>query len=76
MPGEDDSGDPLRGRDLLALGSLLVGCVVGFTILGIVVDHYAGCSPVGAIVGVGVGIVAGAIGFVVRVRQALHDRQQ
>lgn len=73
MHQEEHSGEPLRGRDLLGLGGLLIGSVVGFTILGVLVDHIAGSSPVGAVVGVILGIVGGAVGFVLRVRRALQD---
>lgn len=71
MPHDDPQ--PLRGRDLLGLGGLLAGSVVGCTAIGLVIDHLAGSSPVGALVGVAVGIVLGAIGFVARVRVALRD---
>lgn len=81
MPDDRKQSDPLRGTDLLALGGQLIGSVVGFTVLGIVIDHFAGTSPLGAIIGVGLGIVAGAIGFVSRARRALrapaqHDPEQ
>lgn len=52
---------------------MLVGAVVGWTVIGLVVDHYAGSSPAGVITGVALGIVSGAVGFVLRVRQALRD---
>lgn len=61
------------GRDLLGLGALLAGAVIGCTLLGLLVDHLAGSSPVGVLVGVAVGIVLGATGFVLRVRAALRD---
>lgn len=63
---------PLGGRDLLGLGGLLAGSVVGFTLLGLLVDRLAGSSPIGAVVGVALGMLAGAVGFVARVRRALH----
>jgi len=69
----DDRSDGLRGRDLLGLGGLLAGSVVGCTAIGLVIDHLAGSGPVGTLVGVAVGIVLGAIGFAVRVRRALQD---
>ena len=68
-----DQSAQFGGRDLLELGGFLVGCVVGFTILGLIVDHVAGSSPVGVVVGVALGIASGAAGFVVRVRRALRD---
>lgn len=72
----DDSGNELRGRDLLGLGGLLVGCVVGCTAIGLLIDHVAGTKPAGAVIGVAAGIALGSVGFVVRVRQALRDHDE
>lgn len=72
MPDQPRS-EPLRGRDLLGLGGLLVGCVVGCTAIGLLVDHLAGSDPAGAVGGVAIGIVLGGVGFVARVRRALRD---
>lgn len=69
---DERSDNALRGRDLVGLGGLLAGAVVAFTALGLVVDSAADTTPVFALVGVGVGIVAGGIGFWVRVRSALR----
>ena len=63
----------MGGRDLLGLGGMLAGCVVGCTVLGLVVDDLAGSSPVGAVAGVGLGIVLGATAFVLR---ALREPDQ
>ncbi|HWI42320.1 MAG TPA: hypothetical protein VNS81_01775 [Nocardioides sp.] len=63
----------MGGRDLLGLGGMLAGCVVGCTILGLVVDGLAGSSPAGALVGVGVGIGLAATAFVLRALSALRD---
>lgn len=63
----------MGGRDLLGLGGMLAGCVVGCTVLGLVVDELAGSSPVGVVVGVGVGIGLGATAFVLRALRALRD---
>ncbi|MEP9383683.1 hypothetical protein [Nocardioides sp. KR10-350] len=73
MPVVEDPHPPLRGRDLLGLGGLLVGSVVGCTAIGLVIDHVAGSAPVGAVVGVAIGIALGAVGFIARVRRALRD---
>ena len=62
----------MRGRDLLGLGGMLVGAVVGCTALGLLVDHLAGTDPIGVVLGVAVGMVLGAVGFVLRVRRALR----
>jgi F0F1-type ATP synthase assembly protein I len=64
---------PLRGRDLLGLGGLLVGAVVGCMVVGLLVDHVAGTSPLGAVLGIAVGIALGAAGFIARVRRALRE---
>jgi F0F1-type ATP synthase assembly protein I len=62
----------LRGRDLIGLGGLLVGAIVAGTLLGIVLDRVAGTTPVFTIVGVFLGMAAGALGFAVRVRAAVR----
>lgn len=69
----DGEREGLGGRDLLGLGATLVGAVVGWMVVGLVVDHYAGTSPAGVVAGVGLGIISAAAAFVVRVRQALRD---
>ncbi len=63
----------LRGRDLLGLGGLLVAAVVGGLVLGLVADQAAGTAPLFVLVGIALGIVAGAVGFWARVRAALRD---
>jgi F0F1-type ATP synthase assembly protein I len=63
----------MGGRDLLGLGGMLAGSVVGCTVLGLVVDELAGTSPVGAVTGVGLGIAFGATAFVLRALRALRD---
>lgn len=69
-----DSGPDagLRGRDLIGLGGLLVGAVVGGMVIGYLVDEAAGSEPVGILVGIGLGVLAGAVGFFLRVRAALR----
>ena len=62
----------LRGRDLIGLGGLLVGAVVAGLVLGLLIDDAAGTSPVFTLVGVFLGIVAGGVGFWLRVRAALR----
>ncbi len=66
----DDAG--LRGRDLIGLGGLLVGAIVVGTVLGIVLDRAAGTTPALTIAGVFLGMVAGALGFALRVRAAMR----
>ena len=69
---DERSDAGLRGRDLLGLGGLLAGCVIVGMVLGLLVDNAAGSEPVGVLVGIGLGVVAGAAAFVVRVRAALR----
>jgi F0F1-type ATP synthase assembly protein I len=69
----DPSSSGLRGRDLLGLGGLLVGAVVGGLVIGLLVDQAAGTSPLFVLVGIALGIVAGGFAFWVRVRAALRD---
>ena len=69
--GPSDTG--LRGRDLLGLGGLLVGAVVGGTLLGLLVDSLLGTSPVFVVVGVLLGIVGAGMGFWNKVRSALRE---
>lgn len=71
-------GDPrtpsgLRGRDLATLGGVLVAAVVGGLVVGLLVDDATGSSPVWTLVGIAVGILFGALAFVLKVRDALRD---
>ena len=69
---DEPSDNSLRGRDLVGLGGLLAGAVVAGTILGLLIDSQAGTEPVFTLIGVGLGIVTGAIGFWLKVRNALR----
>lgn len=71
--GDDDSDNALRGRDLAGLGGLLVGAVVTGLVIGVVVDNEAGTSPVFSLIGIAIGIIAGGIGFWLRVRSFLQS---
>ncbi|HCB03793.1 MAG TPA: AtpZ/AtpI family protein [Nocardioides sp.] len=72
-PHTERSGEAgLGGRDLIGLGALLVGAIVVCTVLGLVVDELAGTAPVFTILGVFLGMAAGAFGFAVRVRAAVR----
>jgi F0F1-type ATP synthase assembly protein I len=72
MPDEQTASG-LRGRDLVGLGGLLAGSVIAGLVLGLVIDDRASTSPLFSLIGVFVGIVAGAAGFWVRVRAALRE---
>ena len=73
MAHDPDSADPgLRGRDLIGLGGLLVGAIVAGTVLGLLIDNAAGTSPAFTVTGVALGMVAGAVGFWLRVRAAIR----
>jgi F0F1-type ATP synthase assembly protein I len=69
---DERSDAGLRGRDLVGLGGLLAGAVIAGLVIGYLVDQAAGTSPVGVLVGIGVGILAGCAGFIARVRAALR----
>lgn len=73
MADADDPQQGLRGRDLIGLGGLLAGSVVVCTALGYVADQAAGSTPVFTLVGIALGMVAGGVGFWLRVRSALRE---
>lgn len=60
--------------DLLSLGGMLIGCIVVGVAVGLFVDARLGSSPVGALVGTAIGIVAAGVGFWIRVRGYLGGR--
>lgn len=70
--GDDDEQRDLRGRDLVGLGGLLVGAIVAGLVLGLLLDEWTSRSPLFALLGIGLGIVVGALGFWARVRTALR----
>ena len=72
MVDEHDPEATLRGRDLIGLGGLLLGAVVGGLVLGVLLDRAADSSPAFTLAGIGLGIVLGSVGFWLRVRTALR----
>jgi F0F1-type ATP synthase assembly protein I len=66
--------DVLRGRDLIGLGGMLAGSVIICTALGYLLDRAADTSPVFTLIGIGLGMVAGGVGFWLRVRSTLRDQ--
>jgi F0F1-type ATP synthase assembly protein I len=72
MVDEQHSEPALRGRDLIGLGGLLVGAVVGGLVIGVLLDRAADSSPAFTLAGIGLGIVLGGVGFWLRVRTALR----
>jgi F0F1-type ATP synthase assembly protein I len=72
MGDDDDLDKPLRGRDLVGLGGLIVGSVVVGLVVGLLVDDAAGTSPAFTLVGIAAGMVGGAVGFWLRVRRFLR----
>ena len=71
--GDEHTENTLRGRDLAGLGGILVAGVVGGMVLGLVIDDQAGTTPVGVLVGIAVGFVAGVAASWFRVRTALRN---
>jgi F0F1-type ATP synthase assembly protein I len=71
--GDEHTENTLRGRDLAGLGGILVAAVVGGMVIGLIIDEQAGTTPVGALIGIAVGVVAGAAASWSRVRTALRN---
>jgi F0F1-type ATP synthase assembly protein I len=63
----------LGGRDLLGLGGLLAGSVIVCTAIGYALDQVADSTPAFTLVGIALGMVAGGVGFWLKVRSALRD---
>ena len=69
---DERSENGLRGWDLVGLGGLLAGSVIAGTVVGLLVDDAAGTTPAFTLAGIAAGILAGGVGFWVRVRAALR----
>lgn len=68
----DADPDELRIRDLLALGGMLVGCIVAGLVAGLLLDVWLGTSPALALAGTAFGIALAGVGFWLRVRAYLR----
>lgn len=69
---DDDADRSLRARDLIGLGGLLVGSVVAGLVVGLLLDEALGTSPVFVLAGIALGIAGSAVGFWIKVRDALR----
>ena len=69
---DERSENGLRGRDLVGLGGLLAGAVIAGAVLGLVADDLTGNSPTFTLLGIGLGVLGGCVGFFLRVRAALR----
>lgn len=58
-------------RDLAVLGSTTAVCVVGGTLLGLLVDRLAGTLPVFLFVGLGLGMLSAGLLMYARIRSYL-----
>jgi len=65
------SGDAPSGVELLGLGVFLAAVVVIPLLVGARIDDALGSAPVGLVVGLGLGILAGFAGVYVRFRRFL-----
>jgi Putative F0F1-ATPase subunit Ca2+/Mg2+ transporter len=68
---EDQEAPSMGIRGLLGLGSMLVGAMVFFTLLGWVADSAFDTSPVLTLAGVGLGILVGLGGGWLQIRKFL-----
>jgi F0F1-type ATP synthase assembly protein I len=67
VAGDDDASSELGAWELVGLGGFVVGCVVAGLALGWAADDHWDSSPVGILVGLGIGIVVGIVGSAVRI---------
>ena len=68
----DDDGASLRARDLIGIGSLTLGCLVGGLAVGWFVDDRVNTAPVFTLIGLAGGIAAGVWGSWLRIRTFLR----
>jgi len=72
MGDDEDREKTLRGRDMVGLGGLIVGSVVVGLVIGLLVDHATGATPIFTLVGIAVGMLVAAVGFWLRIRRFLR----
>jgi F0F1-type ATP synthase assembly protein I len=72
MRSDESDPDQFSVRELLTLGSMLVGCIVAGVVAGLLLDLWLGTSPVFALLGTALGIVIAGVGFWFRVRAFLR----
>jgi Putative F0F1-ATPase subunit Ca2+/Mg2+ transporter len=70
----DNDPDPsLRARDLVGLGSLLLGCLLVGLAVGWLVDDRLGAAPVFTLLGLAIGVAAGIWVSWLRIRLFLRS---
>ncbi|PZS03100.1 MAG: hypothetical protein DLM56_10035 [Pseudonocardiales bacterium] len=63
---------PASVRELITLGSTLVGCMVVGVVAGLLVDRALHSSPLYTVVGTAVGIVSACVSLYVRIRRFIN----
>jgi F0F1-type ATP synthase assembly protein I len=70
---DDGAGPTIDAWTLVGLGGLLVGCVVAGLVVGWLADEHWDSSPVGILIGLGIGIVTGVVGSCVQIAGYLRS---
>ncbi len=69
---DDDTEPAIDAWTLVGLGGLLVACVVGGLVIGWFADNHWDSSPVGILIGLGIGVVVGVVGSCVQIASYLR----
>lgn len=69
---DDDTFGNVGGREIAGIGGFVVGCVVAGLVIGWLVDDHWASSPVGILIGLGVGIVVAIVGSCLRIAHYLR----
>ncbi len=69
---DDGDAPTISAWTLVGLGGFLVGSVVMGIVIGWFVDDLAGTSPLGILIGVGVGVVVAVVGSCLRIASYLR----